>query len=68
MDQNHRATLLREHYATLLSFWESVLERTGYCALLLGAVHPRFFFYDVLGAAFPPNPLMVQWLAHEKIT
>ena len=68
MDQNHRATLLREHYATLHSFWESVLERTGYCAILLGAGHQRFFFHDDQGPAFRPNPLMVQWLAQEKIS
>ena len=68
MDQNHQATLLREHYATLHSFWESVLERTGYCAILLGAGHQRFFFHDDQGPAFRPNPLMVQWLAQEKIS
>ena len=68
MDQNHRASLLREHYATLHSFWESVLERTGYCAILLGAGHQRFFFHDDQGPAFRPNPLMVQWLAQEKIS
>ena len=68
MDQNHRATLLREHYATLQSFWESVLEHTGYCAILLGAGHQRFFFHDDQGPPFRPNPLMVQWLAQEKIS
>ena len=35
MDQNHRATLLREHYATLQSFWRA-FSNAGYCAILLG--------------------------------
>ena len=68
MDQYDQDTLLQAHYATLSAFWESVLERTGYCAILLGAGQQRFFFHDDQGPAFRPNPLLVQWLAQEKIS
>ena len=68
MDQYDRDTLLHAHYATLSAFWERVLERTGYCAILLSAGQQRFFFHDDQGPAFRPNPLLVQWLAQEKIS
>ena len=68
MDQYDQDTLLQAHYATLSAFWESALERTGYCAILLSAGQQRFFFHDDQGPAFRPNPLLVQWLAQEKIS
>ena len=37
MDQYDQDTLLHAHYASLSAFWESALERTGYCAILLSA-------------------------------
>ena len=68
MDQYDQDTLLQAHYATLSAFWESALEHTGYCAILLSAGQQRFFFHDDQGPAFRPNPLLVQWLAQEKIS
>ena len=68
MDQYDQDTLLQAHYETLSAFWESALEHTGYCAILLSAGQQRFFFHDDQGPAFRPNPLLVQWLAQEKIS
>ena len=68
MDQYDQDTLLQAHYATLSAFWESALEHTGYCAIVLSAGQQRFFFHDDQGPAFRPNPLLVQWLAQEKIS
>ena len=68
MDQYDQDNLLQAHYATLSAFWENALESTGYCAILLSAGKQRFFFHDDQGPAFRPNPLLVQWLAQEKIS
>lgn len=52
MDQYDRDTLLHAHYATLSAFWERVLERTGYCAILLSAGQQRFFSMTIRGQLF----------------
>lgn len=67
MTNTDQPTLLHAHYATLQTFWESVLERTGFSAIVLGAGSQHFHFHDDQGPAFRPNPLMVQWLAKQHI-
>jgi len=57
MTNTDQPTLLHAHYATLQTFWESVLERTGFSAIVLGAGSQQFHFHDDQGPAFRPNPL-----------
>ena len=67
MTDNDKPNLLSAHYATLQTFWEDVLEHTGYSAIVLSAGKQQFYFHDDQGPAFRPNPLMVQWLAKQHI-
>ena len=67
MDQVDHHTLLPSHYQSLNSFWERVLERTGYAAIVLSAGCQQYYFHDDQGPAFKPNPLMVQWLPNDQI-
>ena len=67
MTDTDQPTLLHAHYATLRTFWESVLERTGFSAIILSAGSQQYHFHDDQGPAFRPNPLMVQWLAKQHI-
>lgn len=67
MTNTDQHTLLQAHYATLQAFWENVLERTGYSAIVLSAGSQQFHFHDDQGPAFRPNPLMVQWIAKQHI-
>jgi Xaa-Pro dipeptidase len=65
MDANHDQSLLLDHYATLQTFAEEVLEATGFHAMALGSGQQRFFFHDDQGAPFRPSPLLVQWLGKD---
>ena len=67
MTNTDQHTLLQAHYGTLQDFWENVLERTGYGAIVLSAGSQQFHFHDDQGPAFRPNPLMVQWIAKQHI-
>ena len=67
MTDNDQPNLLFAHYATLQTFWEDVLEHTGYSAIVLSAGKQQFYFHDDQGPAFRPNPLMVQWIAKQHI-
>ena len=67
MTNTDQHTLLQAHYGTLQAFWENVLERTGYSAIVLSAGSQQFHFHDDQGPAFRPNPLMVQWIAKQHI-
>ena len=68
MNHADHQTLLPSHFDALTTFWENALERTGYKAIVLSAGSQQFYFHDDQGAAFRPNPLMVQWLPKEQIS
>lgn len=67
MNATNQRALMQAHYAELQNFYAYVLEHTGFDAIALGSGTQSFYFHDDQGPFFRPNPVMVQWLAKEKL-
>lgn len=67
MDATEQQALMQDHYVLLQSFYDHVMERTGFDAIALSSGSQGFYFHDDQGPAFRPNPIMVQWLEQQYL-